>query len=135
MCVSALDFKLLDVLTGSSWYFPSLIKKSKNYFNAVFIYLFRNIRNYIACCLCCQNAQRLALFRKAAEKHQNMYRLAMTGSGIDRHLFCLYIVSKYLGVDSPFLTKVSTIIYHVFLMCFCCIMLFSKLNSLSLRNA
>uniref|UniRef100_A0A3P8RA83 Carnitine O-palmitoyltransferase 1, muscle isoform n=1 Tax=Astatotilapia calliptera TaxID=8154 RepID=A0A3P8RA83_ASTCA len=52
------------------------------------------------------NAQRLALFRKAAEKHQNMYRLAMTGSGIDRHLFCLYIVSKYLGVDSPFLTKV-----------------------------
>ncbi|XP_037538756.1 carnitine O-palmitoyltransferase 1, muscle isoform isoform X2 [Nematolebias whitei] len=52
------------------------------------------------------NAQRLSLFRKAAEKHQNMYRLAMTGSGIDRHLFCLYIVSKYLGVDSPFLKKV-----------------------------
>uniref|UniRef100_A0A672GXI8 Carnitine O-palmitoyltransferase 1, muscle isoform n=1 Tax=Salarias fasciatus TaxID=181472 RepID=A0A672GXI8_SALFA len=48
----------------------------------------------------------LALFRKASEKHQNMYRLAMTGSGIDRHLFCLYIVSKYLGVDSPFLKKV-----------------------------
>ncbi|XP_078112932.1 carnitine O-palmitoyltransferase 1, muscle isoform isoform X2 [Sander vitreus] len=54
----------------------------------------------------CQNAQRLALFRKAADKHQHMYRLAMTGSGIDRHLFCLYIVSKYLGVDSPFLKKV-----------------------------
>lgn len=35
-----------------------------------------------------------------------MYRLAMTGAGIDRHLFCLYIVSKYLGVDSPFLTQV-----------------------------
>uniref|UniRef100_A0A8C3A151 Carnitine O-palmitoyltransferase 1, muscle isoform n=1 Tax=Cyclopterus lumpus TaxID=8103 RepID=A0A8C3A151_CYCLU len=52
------------------------------------------------------NAQRLALFRKAADKHQNMYRLAMTGSGIDRHLFCLYIVSKYLGIDSPFLKKV-----------------------------
>uniref|UniRef100_A0A672GD68 Carnitine O-palmitoyltransferase 1, muscle isoform n=1 Tax=Salarias fasciatus TaxID=181472 RepID=A0A672GD68_SALFA len=50
---------------------------------------------------------RLALFRKASEKHQNMYRLAMTGSGIDRHLFCLYIVSKYLGVDSPFLKKVA----------------------------
>uniref|UniRef100_A0A673ABX4 Carnitine O-palmitoyltransferase 1, muscle isoform n=1 Tax=Sphaeramia orbicularis TaxID=375764 RepID=A0A673ABX4_9TELE len=49
---------------------------------------------------------RLALFRKAADKHQNMYRLAMTGSGIDRHLFCLYIVSKYLGVDSPFLKQV-----------------------------
>ncbi|XP_063756235.1 carnitine O-palmitoyltransferase 1, muscle isoform isoform X2 [Eleginops maclovinus] len=53
-----------------------------------------------------ENAQKLALFRRAADKHQNMYRLAMTGSGIDRHLFCLYIVSKYLGIDSPFLTKV-----------------------------
>ncbi|XP_029379798.1 carnitine O-palmitoyltransferase 1, muscle isoform isoform X2 [Echeneis naucrates] len=52
------------------------------------------------------NAQRLALFRNAADKHQNMYRLAMTGSGIDRHLFCLYIVSKYLGIDSQFLEKV-----------------------------
>ncbi|XP_047210496.1 carnitine O-palmitoyltransferase 1, muscle isoform isoform X3 [Girardinichthys multiradiatus] len=52
------------------------------------------------------NAHRLALFQRAAEKHQNMYRLAMTGSGIDRHLFCLYIVSKYLGVESPFLKKV-----------------------------
>ncbi|XP_061138128.1 carnitine O-palmitoyltransferase 1, muscle isoform [Syngnathus typhle] len=52
------------------------------------------------------NTQRLALFRKASDKHQNMYRLAMTGSGIDRHLFCLYIVSKYLGLDSPFLKQV-----------------------------
>lgn len=63
-----------------------------------------------AVCFCAQNVQRLALFRKAADKHQNMYRLAMTGSGIDRHLFCLYIVSKYLGVDSPFLKKVRTTI-------------------------
>lgn len=47
------------------------------------------------------------LFRKAAQKHQNMYRLAMTGAGIDRHLFCLYVVSKYLGVSSPFLAEVS----------------------------
>ncbi|XP_074083251.1 carnitine O-palmitoyltransferase 1, muscle isoform [Macrotis lagotis] len=46
------------------------------------------------------------LFRKAADKHQNMYRLAMTGAGIDRHLFCLYIVSKYLGLHSPFLAQV-----------------------------
>lgn len=49
------------------------------------------------------------LFRKASEKHQNMYRLAMTGAGIDRHLFCLYIVSKYLGVSSPFLAEVSEV--------------------------
>uniref|UniRef100_A0A8C5A1B2 Carnitine O-palmitoyltransferase 1, muscle isoform n=1 Tax=Gadus morhua TaxID=8049 RepID=A0A8C5A1B2_GADMO len=52
------------------------------------------------------NGTRLELFRKAADKHQNMYRLAMTGSGIDRHLFCLYIMSKYLRMDSPFLKQV-----------------------------
>lgn len=38
-----------------------------------------------------------------------MYRLAMTGHGIDRHLFCLYVVSKYLGVSSPFLAEVSVV--------------------------
>ena len=27
----------------------------------------------------------------------------MTGKGVDRHLFCLYVVSKYLELDSPFL--------------------------------
>ncbi|ERE81022.1 carnitine O-palmitoyltransferase 1, liver isoform [Cricetulus griseus] len=50
--------------------------------------------------------QRLKLFKIACEKHQHMYRLAMTGAGIDRHLFCLYVVSKYLAVDSPFLKEV-----------------------------
>ncbi|KAM4677552.1 carnitine O-palmitoyltransferase 1, muscle isoform [Discoglossus pictus] len=49
---------------------------------------------------------RLALYRKASDQHQLMYRLAMTGQGIDRHLFCLYLVSRYLGTDSPFLKKV-----------------------------
>uniref|UniRef100_A0A8C2BI04 carnitine O-palmitoyltransferase n=1 Tax=Cyprinus carpio TaxID=7962 RepID=A0A8C2BI04_CYPCA len=47
------------------------------------------------------------LFRTAAEKHQHLYRMAMTGGGIDRHLFCLYIVSKYLGEESPFLKEVA----------------------------
>ncbi|KAM9807974.1 carnitine O-palmitoyltransferase 1, liver isoform 1-T1 [Neosynchiropus ocellatus] len=50
--------------------------------------------------------ERLKLLKTAAEKHQNMYRLAMTGNGIDRHLFCLYVVSKYLGEDSAFLKEV-----------------------------
>uniref|UniRef100_H3AEI2 Carnitine O-palmitoyltransferase 1, muscle isoform n=1 Tax=Latimeria chalumnae TaxID=7897 RepID=H3AEI2_LATCH len=50
--------------------------------------------------------ERLSLFRKASEKHQYLYRLAMTGAGIDRHLFCLYVVSKFLGVHSPFLNQV-----------------------------
>ncbi|GAA6215408.1 carnitine O-palmitoyltransferase 1, liver isoform-like [Lates japonicus] len=46
------------------------------------------------------------LFKLASERHQNLYRMAMTGAGIDRHLFCLYVVSKYLGVESPFLKEV-----------------------------
>ncbi|XP_074086985.1 carnitine O-palmitoyltransferase 1, liver isoform [Macrotis lagotis] len=50
--------------------------------------------------------KKLKLFKAAANKHQHMYRLAMTGAGIDRHLFCLYVVSKYLAVDSPFLKEV-----------------------------
>ncbi|KAM9755047.1 carnitine O-palmitoyltransferase 1, liver isoform 1-T3 [Menidia menidia] len=50
--------------------------------------------------------ERLRLLKVAAAKHQNMYRLAMTGQGIDRHLFCLYVISKYLGEDSPFLKEV-----------------------------
>ncbi|XP_032093372.1 carnitine O-palmitoyltransferase 1, brain isoform [Thamnophis elegans] len=52
------------------------------------------------------DSSRLRLFRVAAEKHQNLYRQAMIGDGIDRHLFCLYVVSKYLGLDSPFLREV-----------------------------
>lgn len=56
-----------------------------------------------------QVEQRLRLFKIASEKHQHLYRLAMTGSGIDRHLFCLYVVSKYLAVESPFLKEVSRI--------------------------
>uniref|UniRef100_A0A6I8N5Z6 carnitine O-palmitoyltransferase n=1 Tax=Ornithorhynchus anatinus TaxID=9258 RepID=A0A6I8N5Z6_ORNAN len=50
--------------------------------------------------------KKLKLFKLAAEKHQLSYRLAMTGAGIDRHLFCLYVVSKYLAVESPFLKEV-----------------------------
>ncbi|XP_054454336.1 carnitine O-palmitoyltransferase 1, liver isoform-like isoform X2 [Anoplopoma fimbria] len=46
------------------------------------------------------------LFHEASEKHQHLYRMAMTGAGIDRHLFCLYVVSKYLRVESPFLKEV-----------------------------
>ncbi|XP_051789657.1 carnitine O-palmitoyltransferase 1, liver isoform isoform X3 [Erpetoichthys calabaricus] len=51
-------------------------------------------------------SEKLRLFQLASEKHQHLYRMAMTGGGVDRHLFCLYVVSKYLGVDSPFLKEV-----------------------------
>uniref|UniRef100_A0A4W5RLC4 carnitine O-palmitoyltransferase n=1 Tax=Hucho hucho TaxID=62062 RepID=A0A4W5RLC4_9TELE len=53
------------------------------------------------------------LLRHASEKHQNLYKHAMTGAGIDRHLFCLYVVSKHLGVDSPFLKEVLSEPWHL----------------------
>ncbi|KAF7990168.1 hypothetical protein HCN44_009903 [Aphidius gifuensis] len=46
------------------------------------------------------------LMKAAVDKHQRGYQDAMCGKGIDRHLFCLYVVSKYLEVDSPFLKQV-----------------------------
>lgn len=49
---------------------------------------------------------RINLLKKACEIHQRAYQDAMIGKGIDRHLFCLYVVSKYLEVDSPFLKAV-----------------------------
>ncbi|KAL5009437.1 hypothetical protein ScPMuIL_011742 [Solemya velum] len=50
--------------------------------------------------------ERIACLREAVEIHQSGYRDAMTGKGIDRHLFCLYVVSKYLNQDSSFLAEV-----------------------------
>ncbi|XP_048515243.1 carnitine O-palmitoyltransferase 1, liver isoform isoform X4 [Athalia rosae] len=50
--------------------------------------------------------ERFKLLMKAAARHQIGYQDAMCGKGIDRHLFCLYVVSKYLEVDSPFLKEV-----------------------------
>ncbi|XP_017959291.1 carnitine O-palmitoyltransferase 1, liver isoform isoform X1 [Drosophila navojoa] len=52
------------------------------------------------------NDERVELLKKACERHQLAYQDAMCGNGIDRHLFCLYVVSKYLEVDSPFLNEV-----------------------------
>lgn len=50
--------------------------------------------------------ERMGLFVKASQRHQLGYQDAMSGRGIDRHLFCLYVVSKYLELDSPFLQEV-----------------------------
>lgn len=49
---------------------------------------------------------RVALLKAACGRHQSGYQNAMCGQGIDRHLFCLYVVSKYLEVESPFLKEV-----------------------------
>ena len=40
---------------------------------------------------------KIRLFRRSCDAHQLLYREAMVGNGIDRHLFALYIVSKGLG--------------------------------------
>ncbi len=53
-----------------------------------------------------QKEERIKLLRAACSQHQLGYQDAMIGRGIDRHLFCLYVVSKYLEVDSPFLKEV-----------------------------
>ncbi|XP_063456578.1 palmitoyl thioesterase CPT1C isoform X2 [Pan paniscus] len=55
-----------------------------------------------------RDPQCLALFRVAADKHQALLKAAMSGQGVDRHLFALYIVSRFLHLQSPFLTQVHS---------------------------
>uniref|UniRef100_A0A2L2XZS8 carnitine O-palmitoyltransferase n=1 Tax=Parasteatoda tepidariorum TaxID=114398 RepID=A0A2L2XZS8_PARTP len=50
--------------------------------------------------------EKLRLLQRACSKHQESYLNAMVGKGIDRHIFCLYVVSKHLEVESPFLKEV-----------------------------
>lgn len=50
--------------------------------------------------------EKVNLLYEACKRHQLGYQDAMCGRGIDRHLFCLYVVSKYLEVDSPFLKEI-----------------------------
>lgn len=50
-----------------------------------------------------------ALLRQAAEIHVDRYRSAMKGEGIDRHLFCLYVVSVWRNVRSEFLSEVLSV--------------------------
>lgn len=49
------------------------------------------------------NDERIALLRKACERHQVLCREAMSGKGIDRHLFGLYVLSKGFGYENNFL--------------------------------
>ncbi|XP_021101441.1 carnitine O-palmitoyltransferase 1, brain isoform isoform X2 [Heterocephalus glaber] len=50
--------------------------------------------------------QCLVLFRAAVDKHQALLKAAMSGQGVDRHLFALYVVSRFLHMQSPFLAQV-----------------------------
>lgn len=54
-----------------------------------------------------QDTQCLALFRAAVDKHQALLKAALSGQGVDRHLFALYIVSRLLRMQSPFLDQVG----------------------------
>lgn len=47
--------------------------------------------------------EKVKLLVKAANHHQHYSHLAMTGGGVDRHLFALYVVSVGKNVPSPFL--------------------------------
>lgn len=50
--------------------------------------------------------EKVKLLRIACETHQRAVKDAMCGKGVDRHIFCLFVVSKYLEVESPFLKEV-----------------------------
>lgn len=50
--------------------------------------------------------ERVRLLQIACKQHQAGYLDAMCGRGVDRHLFCLYVISKYLEIDSSFLKDV-----------------------------
>jgi hypothetical protein len=41
--------------------------------------------------------EKISLLKKAADTHQKLYRDAMNGKGIDRHLFALYVCCKGLN--------------------------------------
>jgi len=60
----------------------------------------------LSLCLLSQKSEKIALLQRAGAVHQDGYRNAMTGRGIDRHLFTLYVVSKYLKIESEFLKEV-----------------------------
>jgi len=49
--------------------------------------------------------RRIELLKIASETHQQAYRDCMTGKGIDRHLFALYVVSQGMELKSNFLEK------------------------------
>jgi carnitine O-palmitoyltransferase 1 len=48
------------------------------------------------------------LLRKACARHTSVTIDAMSGQGLDRHLFALYVVATGMGEDSPFLKTALT---------------------------
>ncbi|CAD6195882.1 unnamed protein product [Caenorhabditis auriculariae] len=54
---------------------------------------------------------KLEKLKIACDHHQDYYRNAMAGKGVDRHLFAMYVVSKYYQISSPFLDNVFSMNY------------------------
>ncbi|KAJ9472726.1 Carnitine O-acetyltransferase [Diplonema papillatum] len=50
----------------------------------------------------------IKLLKASSERHVNTSRLAMTGHGVDRHLFALYVVAVGKNIEAPFLKKALT---------------------------
>jgi len=55
------------------------------------------------------NKERYQKLNAAVDYHSNYSKLAMSGKGVDRHLFCLYVVAMGTGKDSKFLSKALSI--------------------------
>ncbi|BFZ23755.1 hypothetical protein BsWGS_26793 [Bradybaena similaris] len=53
--------------------------------------------------------EKKSLLKTACEKHVLLYKDAMNGKGIDRHLFALYVASRGMGLDCKFLKKVLSL--------------------------
>ncbi|KAI6223623.1 Carn-acyltransf domain-containing protein [Aphelenchoides fujianensis] len=47
--------------------------------------------------------QCIEMLQAACKTHQERSRRAMTGQGVDRHLFVLYVISKGMGIENAFL--------------------------------
>eukprot|EP00049_Salpingoeca_infusionum_P017781 m.354327 g.354327 ORF g.354327 m.354327 type:complete len:789 (+) comp16984_c0_seq1:187-2553(+) len=50
--------------------------------------------------------ERRSLLKQTTTAHVKLFKDAMTGKGVDRHLFCLYVVSQWREKQSPFLEEV-----------------------------
>ncbi|XP_049766558.1 carnitine O-palmitoyltransferase 1, liver isoform-like [Schistocerca cancellata] len=49
--------------------------------------------------------EQVSKLQRACTVHTKGFKDSMCGKGIDRHLFCLYVLSKYFQTDSPFLNE------------------------------
>lgn len=52
--------------------------------------------------------EKMDLMQASSKKHQVLYKEAMAGQGIDRHLFAMLVCASAMGVSSPYLTKAVT---------------------------